>query len=433
MNEAPPLAFHACPPAGEWLNDPNGLLLDGDTYRLFAQHRADYPQFERTGWAWFESTDLLRWTYGATAIAPDTDDVWSGSLAAQGDGLYAWHTRHKEGQQDQLLRCSADGGRSWSAPIAQLGPARREWRDPFVFRFGDEWRMLLAAPCPWNGGDAVQSRLELYRSVDGRQGWQLLSEIGPWSPPGMMWEVPLLIPDTAGDGCWSLILSTVDRRDGNAWCSVRRWRGQFDGHGFIRHDDGDMDGEALDCGPDYYAAMVNLENGWPDATARTIMGWASNWQTGRRFDWPGFHGGPIGLPRQLTVRGSAPLPAIIARFVPADASVPRAGMGRIDLDTGAVRLRVDGPECALTVDIGVDGRLDVERRGVEWLNWQRSFPVAGTEPRQITLFVDGPLVEIHIAPDDRWISCALPTGDLPFSVSAQCEGKPVPVNWHCLA
>ena len=75
-----PLAFHAAPPAGQWINDPNGLVYAGGAYRLFAQHRADAPAFRETGWAGFSSPDLLRWTCDGAVIPPRA--VVSGRVAA---------------------------------------------------------------------------------------------------------------------------------------------------------------------------------------------------------------------------------------------------------------------------------------------------------------------------------------------------------------
>lgn len=426
------LVFHACPPPGEWLNDPNGLLFDGQGYRLLAQHRADAPAFERTGWGGLESRDLLHWSWRGTAIAPDAGDAWSGSLFSDSEGLAAWHTRHRDGPQDQLMRRSGDGGRSWSAPLNAMGPARSEWRDPFIFRYKGEWRMLLAAPCPWNGGGVLCSRLELYRSSDGLGDWQRLDDIGPWSSPGVMWEVPLLIPDPAGDGRWSLIISLVHRRGDSAWCSVRRWRGDFDGRSFVRADMSDVEGEAVDCGPDFYAAMVNLEPGWPEGAARTMVAWASNWQTGRRFDWPGFHGGPIALPRRLTGRGSAPLPSIVAAFCDPVSSVPRAGMGKADMGSGAATVTCTGAGCSLTVEIEADGRLTIERKGVDWLEWQGSYPATSSADRSLTLFIDGPLLELHIAPDDRWVTCAVPIANTPFAIDVRSGAMALPISWRTL-
>ena len=54
--------FHYTPEKG-WINDPNGLLFDGKTYHLFAQH---YPSVENIGpmhWSHAVSDDLIHWRH----------------------------------------------------------------------------------------------------------------------------------------------------------------------------------------------------------------------------------------------------------------------------------------------------------------------------------------------------------------------------------
>jgi sucrose-6-phosphate hydrolase SacC (GH32 family) len=118
----PPLAFHAAAPAGEWLNDPNGLIYSGGAYRLFAQHRNDGPAFTRTGWARLSSPDLLHWQFDGVAIPPAGEDwMYSGCVVEEGGELQAVHTMHAAGLEQQVRRWSGDSGASWSEPR----PARR--------------------------------------------------------------------------------------------------------------------------------------------------------------------------------------------------------------------------------------------------------------------------------------------------------------------
>ncbi|MBL0924622.1 MAG: hypothetical protein IBJ12_09195 [Sphingomonadaceae bacterium] len=433
MSKVAAIAFHASPPPGEWYNDPNALLFDGTGFHIFAQHRADAPAFERNGWARISSPDLLHWSDHRGVIPPDKNDAWSGSIVADGPGLEVWHTRHCERMQDQVMRRSHDTGQSWTQALASLGPARTDWRDPFVFRWCREWRMLLAVPCPWSAdGTSTRSCIEIYRADASRVDWEKIGQIGPWNDMGVLWEVPLLLPDPMGDNFWSLIISRVDRRHESAWCDVQRWRGHFDGTQFARLKGDDDEGESVDCGPDYYAAMANVEEHWPFAE-RALVGWASNWQTARRMPWPGFHGGPIALPRQLTAVGTAPIPSIIDAFSQSAAAVPKAGLGQARNLVGPLALRIEGKSDRLLVGVALDGTLSVERDGAEWLQWRREFPATMRAQRTLSLFLDGPLIELHIGPDDRWITCALPQQDLPFMVSLRDNGAAVPFDWHSLA
>ena len=96
------------------------------------------------------------------------------------------------------------------------------------------------------------------------------------NPPGIMWEVPVLIEF---GGTQALILSLVDRRGGRIACSVRYWLGRIGDQGWSRNADFPEMGLPLDYGPDFYAAMINLEKGWP-LEERVLVAWASNWEVG---------------------------------------------------------------------------------------------------------------------------------------------------------
>lgn len=51
-------AFHAAPPPGTWMNDPNALLLRDGRWQLLAQHSAS-PATLAIGWGHWSSADLL--------------------------------------------------------------------------------------------------------------------------------------------------------------------------------------------------------------------------------------------------------------------------------------------------------------------------------------------------------------------------------------
>ncbi|MBY0420921.1 MAG: hypothetical protein K2Q06_01370, partial [Parvularculaceae bacterium] len=351
------------------------------------------------------SADLLRWTLEGAVIPVDGDRwAYSGSVRVRGSDLEAWHTEHRDGLERQTRRRSSDGGLSWSAPDAALGSSRRDWRDPFVFCDGSVEFMALAAPCPWaDDGAASRSRLEIYASIDGGLEWARTAILGPWAPPRVLWETPFLVHDV--DGGWSLVASEVDRRVG-ALCAVRRWRGRFADGVFERADPSDDHGARMDFGPDFYACAPAAFG--DEATGEPIIiGWASSWETARRFPWPGFSGGPISLPRRLTPRGAAPLTSILSSFITPAEAPPSAGLGVFTADEG-FRLRATGTGACLEVDCSPDGALVVTRSGAG-LDWSCDAPPSGCRsPRRVHVFVDGPLIEIHLDPDDRWITAAVP-------------------------
>ena len=416
------LAFHASPPPGEWLNDPNGLVYADGRWRLFVQHRADAPAFRATGWARLSSPDLLDWTWDGPVIAAAGDDwAYSGSVARDGAGLVATHTVHDAatGLERQVRRTSRDAGASWSAALPLIGAARNV-RDPFVFDGGAA--MLLACPCDWNDPGAA-SHLAVWRRRDG--GWHETARIGPWHPPGVMWEVPVV---ARVDGRDVLLISTVDRRGGGADCTVYAWVGTLLPDGFVRDPVGDPGGQIVDLGPDFYAAMA--VEGLP-----LVVAWLSSWATARAIPWPGFAGGVIGLPRRLALSRGRVVhhPAVPdAAFSYPIPAVPVAGQGRLSIDgTRDFALTVEGSDAAVTIATE-GGSLSVDRTGPPPLAWHRRHPavLAAPSTRDLTLFVDGPAIELFIAPDAAAVSIALPTGDRPFTVRCTVAGIHQPIAWH---
>jgi hypothetical protein len=422
------LRFHACPPSASWWNDPNALFHDGKTYRLLAQQRDDGPDFVRTGWGGAASADLLHWTPTGVEIAADAaGDAYSGSVQHGDAGWAVWHTVNAEDGQYQVRRMALPTG-AWSPPVERLGPPRPDWRDPFVFAVpGDDraW-MLLAVPCAWDDPGGAQSTVEVYRNA--ADGWHLAGTIGPWHPAGILWEVPLLLPDPGDPARWLLILSLMDRRGGATRCSVRRWRGCFaDGH-FERDDPADDAGQPVDDGPDFYAAMANVQHGWPRQEP--------SWETARRMDWPGFAGGPISLPRRITAQGSAPVDALVAAFSQPAGYVPVAGLGTAALPPGDLRLDIIGDGARFSLSVDADGSWRAAREAPPPFAWAAD---SGTRGRlagsaaQLSLFVDGPLIEVHLAPHDRWFTCALPgQGPVPLDCMLSVDGAPQPLIWHSL-
>ena len=398
-------AFHAAPPPGEWLNDPNGLVFADGAWRLFAQHSAAAPDFGKIGWGRLSSTDCLRWTWDGEVIAPDAlGQAYSGSIVAQADSLTAYLTRHDDTlkRQLQVELTSRDAGASWHQGTP-LGPEGRNVRDPFVFfcaATGD-CRMLIAEPCDWyRWADEAPSTLGVWR-LDGKE-WRFVSRIAAWFEPGVACEVPVLVDFGS---CQALIVSTVDRRNGGAECAVRYWLGQFDGASFSIESA--PEGRLLDHGPDFYAAIVNTIPS--PGEERMLVAWASSWETARVMPWPGgIKGGPICLPRLLLLDTAA------GRLV----QQPIAG-----IDSAATH-QWDG-ETPMTISIaGEDAEmkltfrsraLAVQRDSLGGqFDWERSDESAFVDgaAQTIRIFADAGLIEAFIEPAGLTVTAFVPGAQL---------------------
>lgn len=394
-------AFHAAPPAGEWFNDPNGLVFADGAWRMFVQHSAAAPDFGKVGWARLSSTDLLRWDWGGTVIAPDAlGQAYSGSIVAQEGSLTAYLTRHDDTlrRQLQVKLTSHDAGASWRQG-APFGPAGRNARDPFVFfcaATGD-WRMLIAEPCDWTGwADEAPSTLSVWRLDD--KEWRFVSRIAGWFEQGVACEVPVLVDFGS---CQALILSTVDRRNGGSDCAVRYWLGRFDGDSFEIHSA--AEGRLVDHGPDFYAAIVNTI---PSTNGdRMLVAWASSWATARVMPWPGgIHGGPISLPRILS------FDAATRRLVQQPiAGIDPAATYQWDGQTPmTISIAGEGTDLTLTLDPRM---LTVRRHGLSgMLDWERQDENAFADgaAQTIRIFADAGLIEVFIEPEGLTVTAFVP-------------------------
>ena len=415
------LAFHACPPPGEWLNDPNGLIHADGAWRLFTQHRADAPAFRATGWARLSSANGLDWAWDGPVIATMPGEwAYSGSVGAGPDGLTAVHTVHHAatGLESQVIRTSTDAGLSWSDGRMVI-EAARDVRDPFVCGDGT---MLLARPCGWDIPDAA-SQIGIWR--EGDAGWGEVARIGPWHPPGVMWEVPVVLRTGARD---LLLISTVDRRDGAADCTVFGWAGVLGPTGFDCDPDWPTGGRRIDLGPDFYAAMA--------ASDGRVVAWLSSWATARDMPWPGFAGGPISLLRRLSLDGSRVRhevdPGVVAAFVRRVDAVPVAGCATATIDGhAAFTLSLQGAATATVAGDPAAGTLAVRRSAGAPLAWAAVHDdvLAPCATRRLTLFVDGPAVELFVEPDGCAVSLALPDGGRAFEVQLTVDGASAALDW----
>ncbi|GAA2159714.1 glycosyl hydrolase family 32 [Humibacillus xanthopallidus] len=244
-------AYHFSP-AKNWMNDPNGLVFSKGVYHLFFQYNPVGDQWGNMSWGHATSTDLLHWTEQPVAIPYDADEgVFSGSVVvdqtnssglgtATNPPIVAIYTSAytaasgRDGIQAQSLAFSLDDGRTWTKysgnPVLDLGS--REFRDPKVFRYGSEWRMVVALP--------TEHRVAIYRSSNLTQ-WQRLSTFGPLGATSGIWECPDLFPlPVDGDSTRTTWVMLVSLNPGSiaGGSGTQYFVGDFDGTTFRADDTG---------------------------------------------------------------------------------------------------------------------------------------------------------------------------------------------------
>ena len=253
-------------PAKNWMNDPNGLVWHKGEYHLFFQHNPQGTQWGHMSWGHAISKDLLTWEELPVAIAEDEDGgIFSGSAVSDGDDLVAIYTRNTETNQSQCIARSKDNGRTFAKykdnPV--LDENKKDFRDPKVFKYKNEWIMAVAQP--------HEHQVSFYSSPD-LISWKHLSNFGPAAATGGVWECPDLFPLQFEDqDLWVLIVSL--NPGGLYGSGTQYFIGDFDGSTFAPRYSTE-EPRWLDYGKDYYAGVTF--NNEPTGK-RILLGWLANW------------------------------------------------------------------------------------------------------------------------------------------------------------
>ena len=209
------MRLHYRSPHG-WLNDPHGVIHRPDGYHLFHQHSPETVEWDKAiRWGHAVGEDLFSLSYVGSAIEPGDGDegIWTGCIVEDGQGLIAYYTSAREPwlglASIRTARPLDDGLHFWTkGPVVAAPPEGlgiKDYRDPFVLRDGDVWRMMV-------GSDSASGHAMMhgYVSTDGEtwtyEGVALSrhkSETdGAWM--GALWECPQVIEV---DGVWVMLTS----------------------------------------------------------------------------------------------------------------------------------------------------------------------------------------------------------------------------------
>ncbi len=196
-------AYHFLPERN-WMNDPNGLIQWQGQTHLFFQYTPDSALSGTKHWGHAVSTDRVHWQHWPVALSPtpggpDAGGCWSG-CAVDHDGVPTFIYTGID-PQVVCLATSADGLRTWAkhpanpvlaGPPPELGEAaRKEFRDPYVWREDGAWHLVMGCLQAGAGGLILR-----YRSTDLVQ-WDYAGvllrgdqrQTEPF-PTGTMWECP---------------------------------------------------------------------------------------------------------------------------------------------------------------------------------------------------------------------------------------------------
>jgi beta-fructofuranosidase len=313
-------------PAHNWMNDPNAPIFFRGRYHMFHQYNPQAAVWGNMNWAHNTSLDMIHWQHQPIALSPtpggpDRDGVFSGSAvldhgqptviytgvappaseaeATLRDGLHTW-------REVQCLAVAQDDGlRTWqklSEPVIAAPPAGLAitgFRDPSLWREGNDWMLILGSGIRHQGGAIL-----LYSSPDLRH-WTYLHPLFEAAPTteksvndnsvnpvdtGEMWECPDFFP--LGDK-HVLLISTMGKV---------RWKvGTYTNRRFTPEKEGVVDWGA------YYAAKTML-----DAEGNRILwGWITETRPDADLIAAGW-AGAMSLPRVLSLNSENELEMNVA-------------------------------------------------------------------------------------------------------------------------
>lgn len=441
---------HLRPPRN-WINDPNGLVFHDGHYHVCYQYNPHGATHAHMHWGHFRSSDLLTWEPLPIALSPtpggvDADGCFSGNAVSDGDRLVAFYSAHREDRSPQhqpvTSATSHDGGLTFTprrAPVVAGWPEDcTMYRDPYVWRDTDRWRMLVGAALTDGRGAAL-----LYESPD-LEDWTYRGLFdarrqepvgGTGLHTGEGWECPQYLPEQAGRP-GALLFSAWNAHDGERCVTA-----------LVGRENGDvLEAGApvlVDHGPDCYAPALLRAPGdrW------LLWGWSPE---AREESWPVADGwaGVLTLPREISVDADGTLrqrPAAELLALRGEHTVSAEGVteGPEPVELGGVGRAFD-----LTARLEATGRaglrLVTDTEGTEYLDL-RLDPAAGElvvdrdhasrDPRahggthrlpcpdgpvELRLVVDHSIAEVFLTSTDQVLTLRFyPTGDGPWRLQAR--------------
>ncbi len=278
------LKYHFEPKIG-WMNDPNGLVFFRGKYHAFFQHFPHAPMWGPMHWGHTVSEDLIHWEEMPIALYPDQpydEDAgcWSGSAVVKDDKLYLFYTSAcEELGQTQSMAVSDDGinfVKHENNPIIPHYPedGSRDFRDPKVSKFGDEYLMVVGS------GKDKTGKILLYKSKK-LFDWAYAGVLFESAEYGSVFECPDFFQL---NGKYILMFSQM----GLKTHSTVMLTGDFDGSKFTP-----LTVHRPEAGPEFYAPQTFL-----DGKGRHIMiGWLYHW--GKKLDKGADYAGALSIPREV--------------------------------------------------------------------------------------------------------------------------------------
>ncbi|MFV0430397.1 MAG: glycoside hydrolase family 32 protein [Arachnia sp.] len=395
-------AVHFTPAAG-WINDPHAISWREGRYEVFFQFVPGRTTWApHTHWGHASGPDLLTLTERGSAIAPGEGDdgIWTGSLLTHGEDTQAFYTSVSVPEVGiGRVRVATPEDSTWDTwakgPVVAEAPADLDlvaFRDPFVRREGEGWRMFVGAA--GRDGTAMAltyvSKDRVVWNYDGVALARASSEREPtWT--GALWECPQVV-ELDGNAAMISSVWDADVLHYAAYALGSYSGGRFDAHGWAR----------LTWGPSLYAPTL-----FTDADDRPAL---TFWLRGiQAAGWAGAHSVAYRLEFVSGHLVAAPHPDVAAHrsLRHPDGVVP--GL--------AADVEWDAEAGALSIESGGQVTVILEREGQEMRarahTTDERFPVSGG----VRVIVDGPILEVSSAAGLFAVPIAPAGGGLRLSAS----------------
>ncbi|PFG14408.1 sucrose-6-phosphate hydrolase SacC (GH32 family) [Bacillus sp. es.036] len=319
--------FHMSPP-NHWGNEPGGPIYFNGQYHVFYQSNPRGPYWNHIRWGHIVSDDMVHWRDVDDAVIPgrydvDPEGAWAGGTVVDDNGVpvifyTAGDDRDQPNQRINLARSTflQDGDNDlnrWEKNSEVILDQEEgqgimgEFRDPYVFKDGDTWYMLVTSGKEGSDGTAVGGTALVYSSKDASfedwtfEGDLFVGDYGTYPETGRVWELPILLP--LGDSGKHIFLINPAKMEREEYQSryTYYWIGTWNPETAKFTPDNDAP-QLLDVG-DHFTGPAGMVT--PDG--RTVIHSITQGRRPANDDYDAGYAHNYGLPTEVFYRGDGKL------------------------------------------------------------------------------------------------------------------------------
>ena len=432
--------YHPIPDYG-WTNEPNGLMYYQGEYHMFYQKNDVFLGIAQQNWGHMKSEDLVSWEDLNSVLWPtsnsyDNFGAWAGDTTLDEEGNPVIVYTGVDGRKATIaLAVSLDGMKTFKKydhnPIISGRPSdvNLDFRDPFIWKEGKTWYMIVGAGIAGIGGNTVlYASNDLYNWEDSYKGIFFQGQIADGE--GEFWEVPIIHEFPNGKYLF-LVQKTPDA---SSPARSFYWIGEFNGSRFIPdHEQArnlevingflsptvttDAEGRTTAIGiiPDEVSPEFQKEAGWAhlfsipqvwnlDPNNELEIAPHPNLEA-YRGSLSEYHDLSLSPEKSDYLNESGRYYEIAATLNTGTASKIGFILGASDDGREQLKVYYDVPSQQWVIDASESSLAEGARKDVR----TGSYPIAAGETFDIRIFVDGSVLEVFINGADHFTGRFFPT------------------------